>query len=143
MNTNFMTHALEIAQKSGKDIPIGAVIVKDNRVVAEFHNEKEKRNDATAHAEILSIVEASKILRQWRLSGCDMYVTLEPCPMCAWAIIQARLDNLYFGAYDNVYGAFSVFPELKAIANSKLNVKGGIMEKECKNILDKYFEDMR
>ena len=143
MNTEFMSKALEIAQKSGSDIPVGAVIVKNNKILAQFHNEKEKRNDATAHAEILAIKEASKNLEEWRLRGCDMYVTLEPCPMCAWAILQSRIDNLYFGAYDNVYGAFSVLPELWTIANSKINVKGGIMESKCKKLLDEYFEKMR
>lgn len=143
MNTNFMSKAIDIAKFSGNDIPIGAVIVKDNKIIAQAHNEKEKRNDATAHAEILAIKQASKTLDQWRLNECDLYVTLEPCPMCAWAIIQSRIKNVYFGAYDNVYGAFSVIPELKTIANSKLQVKGGIMEEECKKILDKYFEKIR
>lgn len=143
MNTKFMEKALQIAKLSGNDIPVGAVIVKDNEIIAQFHNEKEKRNDVTAHAEILSLREAGKVLSSWRLSGCDMYVTLEPCPMCAWAILQSRIENLYFGSYDSVYGAFSSLPELIKLQNSKLNFKGGIMEQECDELINKYFERLR
>lgn len=143
MNTKFMEKALQIAKLSGNDIPVGAVIVKDNEIIAQFHNEKEKRNDVTAHAEILSLREAGKVLSSWRLSGCDMYVTLEPCPMCAWAILQSRIENLYFGSYDSVYGAFSSLPELIKLQNSKLNFKGGIMEQECDELINEYFERLR
>lgn len=138
-----MQEALNIAKLSGKDIPVGAVIVKDDKIIAKFHNEKEIRNDVTAHAEILTLREASELLANWRLSGCDMYVTLEPCPMCAWAVMQSRIDNLYFGSYDNLYGAFSCFPELLKLYNSKMNHKGGIMEQECDQVLNDYFERMR
>ena len=143
MILDFMTKAIDVARLSGEDIPVGAVVVKDNKILAAFHNEKEKRKDVSAHAEILALREASKVLGDWRLSGCDLYVTLEPCPMCASAILQSRVSNLYFGSYDNVYGAFSVFPELKNILNSKLNVKGGIMESECDKLINEYFEGIR
>lgn len=143
MNTDFMRKALEIAAISDSDIPVGAVIVKDGNIISLCHNEKEFRNDVTAHAEILAIREASKKLSNWRLTDCDMYVTLEPCPMCAWAIMQARIKNLYFGSYDNIYGAFSALKSLESLCNSKLNFKGGIMEEECNRLLDNYFKGIR
>ncbi len=140
---NFMQIALETAKKSGKDLPVGAIIVKNNEIIACAHNEQEKLNDITAHAEILAIREAEKKLKNWRLNGCTIYVTLEPCPMCAWAILRSRIDNLVFGAYDTLYGAFSTLPELTKMSNSTLKVKGGIMEAECREILEKYFKDLR
>lgn len=143
MNKKFMQQSIDIAEKSGDDIPVGALIVKDGVVVSRAHNEKERLNDVSAHAEILAIRKASKELGRWRLNGCDLYVTLEPCPMCAWAAFQARINNIYFGSYDTVYGAFSVFGELFQKSGSKLNVKGGIMELECDNLLNSYFERMR
>jgi tRNA(adenine34) deaminase len=143
MNEIFMKKAIEIAQNSGKDIPIGAVIVKNNEIIAYCCNEKEKDNDVTAHAEIQAIRKASKILNNWRLNGCDIYVTLEPCPMCMWAICCARIENLYFGAYDNLYGAISTTPQLIELSKSKINIKGGIMENECNKLLSRYFEKLR
>lgn len=138
-----MQKALEYAKNSGKDIPVGAVIVKDDRVIAIAHNQKESDNDVTSHAEILAIRTASQFLHNWRLDGCDMYVTLEPCPMCMWAILQSRIKNLYFGTFDTIYGAISTNPKIIHLANSKLDYKGGIMEKECKTVLDNYFRTMR
>ncbi len=141
--TEFMQKALNIAKTSGKDLPIGAIIVKNGEIIACASNEQEKRNDITAHAEILAIREAEKKLQNWRLNGCTMYVTLEPCPMCAWAILRSRIDNLVFGAYDTVYGAFSTLPELIKMSNSTLKIKGGIMESECRQILEDYFKELR
>lgn len=143
MNIEFMEKALSIAQKSGKDIPVGAVIVKDGSIIGYAHNEKEAANDVTAHAEILAIRNASKELNSWRLSGCDIYVTLEPCPMCMWAILQSRLDNLYFGSFDTLYGALSTLPQMTEISYSKIKHKGGIMEQECGELLKHYFDKMR
>lgn len=143
MNTKYMHTAIEYANNSGKDIPVGAVIVKNDTILALAHNQKEADNDVSAHAEILAIRKASKHLGNWRLDDCDMYVTLEPCPMCMWAILQCRINNLYFGAYDTVYGAISTNPDIIRHANSKLNFKGGIMELECKLLLDNYFKTMR
>lgn len=143
MNINFMQNAIEIAQKSGMDIPVGAVIVFDGKIIAQAHNKKESQNDVTAHAEIIALREASQCLRNWRLNGCDIYVTLEPCPMCAWALMQSRVENIYFGSFDNLYGAFSVLPDMEKISNSKLKYKGGIMEQECDALLKGYFEEMR
>lgn len=143
MNTKFMQKAIEIAGLSGKDMPIGAVIVKNGEIIATAHNEKEKNNDVTAHAEILAIRNAAQILNNWRLNDCDLYVTLEPCPMCLWAILQSRIKNLYFGAYDTIMGGVSTLPQIPQITNSKTIIKGGIMETECKTILDNYFENIR
>lgn len=141
MNTEFMEKALEIAQKSGKDIPVGAVLVKNGKILAQAHNKKEKLNDPTAHAEILVIREGAKKSGSWRLEDCSLYVTLEPCPMCAWAILQARIKSVYFGAYDTNYGAFSVFKEFSS--HSKTEIKGGILEEKCDNILKEYFKRLR
>ena len=141
--TEIMQKALNIAKTSGKDLPIGAIIVKNGEIIACACNEQEKRSDITAHAEILAIREAEKKLKNWRLNGCTMYVTLEPCPMCAWAILRSRIDNLIFGAYDTVYGAFSTLPELIKMSNSPLKIKGGIMESECRQILENYFKELR
>lgn len=143
MNINFMQKALEAARKSGNEIPVGAVIVQNGEVIAQAHNEKEKRNDVTAHAEILVLKEAAHVLENWRLNDCDLYVTLEPCPMCAWALMQSRVRNVYFGSYDNVYGAFSALPEIMKLSGSNLEHKGGIMEQECDALLKDYFEKMR
>ena len=136
-----MEKAIQKAKNSGTDIPVGAVIVKDGEILAACHNEKEKLNDATAHAEILAIREASKKLKSWRLEGCELYVTLEPCPMCAWAIMQARIKTVYFGSYDTLYGAYSVFRELTKNVSSE--IKGGILEEKCDNIIKEYFKRMR
>lgn len=143
MNIEFMEKALIIAQQSGIDIPVGAVIVKDGKIIGCAHNEKEAQNDVTAHAEILAIRNASKELNSWRLTGCDIYVTLEPCPMCMWAILQSRLENLYFGSYDTLYGALSMMPQITRVSYSKIKYKGGIMEQECSNLLKRYFDTMR
>ena len=134
---------LNKAKEVKDDIPVCAMIVKDNNIISLQINKREKTNIATSHAEILAIEEANKKLGCWRLDDCDMYVTLEPCPMCAWAIINARIKNLYFGAYDTKYGAFGSAINLKTLANSKINIFGGIKEEECKNLLDNYFEGIR
>ncbi len=140
---NFMQQAINIAKAVKGEIAVGAVIVKDNKVIASACNRKEKDNDVTSHAEILVIREAAKKLDRWRLEDCDLYVTLEPCPMCAWAIINSRIKNVYFGSYDTNYGALGSKIDLRQIANSKLKVYGGIMEKECDKILEECFKDLR
>ncbi len=138
-----MQQAIIQAKKSGIEIPVGAVILKDGVVIAEAFNKKEAEKDVTSHAEILAIRKAEKILDNWRLDDCEMYVTLEPCPMCAWAIIQARLQAVYFGSYDLNYGALGSKIDLRNLLNSNLKVYGGIMEEECDKILKDYFKDMR
>lgn len=138
-----MKRAIELSKKAEGEIPVGAVIVKDGKIISSAFNKKEKNNDVTAHAEIVAIREAEQKLGKWRLDDCEMYVTLEPCPMCAWAIINSRIKTLYFGSYDTNYGALGSKIDLRKIANSKLKVFGGIMEDECNNILKKYFENLR
>lgn len=138
-----MQKALETAQKSGADMPIGAVIVKNREIIAFSHNEKEQNNNPIHHAEILAITKACELLGTWRLEDCDMYVTLEPCPMCAWAIINSRIKNVYFASYDNLYGALGSKIDLRKLVHSKLNVQGGILEKECNNVIKSYFEGIR
>ena len=138
-----MKRAIELAKRANGEIPVGTVIVKDGEILSSAFNQKEATNDVTAHAEILAIREAEQKLKRWRLDDCEMYVTLEPCPMCAWAIINARIKTVYFGSYDYNYGALGSKTDLRKIANSKLKVFGGIMEDECDKILKKYFEKLR
>ncbi len=138
-----MRKAIEIAKNSQKDIPIGAVIVENDKIIASAVNEREKNQRTAAHAEMLAIEIANKKLKNWRLNNCDLYVTLEPCPMCASAIIQARIKNVYFGAYDFMNGAFGSKSDMKAIMQSDINIKGGILEDECSQIIKKYFGDIR
>ena len=138
-----MKRAVELAKQSKGEIPVGALIVKDGEVIAETFNQKETTNDVTAHAEILAIREAEQKLGCWRLDDCEMYVTLEPCPMCAWAIVSARIKAVYFGSYDKIYGALGSVIDVRKLANSKMKVYGGIMEEECDKILKEYFFNMR
>ena len=139
----FMQDAIEVALQTKNEIPVGAVIVKSGEIIAFAHNRKEELQDVTAHAEILAIKMAQEGLRRWRLEDCDMYVTLEPCPMCAGAIIQSRIKNLYFGSYDTKYGALGSALDLRKVHNSKLNVFGGIFEQDCDKILEDFFERLR
>lgn len=138
-----MKRAISLAKKTKSEIPVGALIVKDGVVIAETFNQKETSNDVTAHAEILAIREAEQKLGRWRLEDCEMYVTLEPCPMCAWAIVSARIKTVYFGSYDHNYGALGSVIDVRKLANSKMQVYGGIMEEECDRILKEYFKDLR
>ena len=127
------------------EVPIGCVIVKDGKIIARGYNKREKEQDATSHAEIKTLQKACKKLKSWRLVGCDIYVTLEPCLMCAGAIIQSRIENVYFGAYDSKGGAFgSSINVLDAKnINHRPNVCGGILEAECSQILKDYFKKKR
>lgn len=125
------------------EIPVGAIVVKDGKVISSATNLKESNSDVTAHAEILAIKKAEKVLGNWRLDGCSLYVNLEPCPMCAWAIIQSRISEVYFGSFDRNYGALGSVLDLRKLNNSKLKVYGGIMEEECDKILEDYFVKLR
>ena len=138
-----MKRAIKIAKQAQDEIPVGAIIVKDGEIISSAYNQKERLNDVTAHAEILAIREAEKKLGRWRLDDCEMYVTLEPCPMCAWAIINSRIKTLYFGSFDPNYGALGSKLDLRKLANSKLKVYGGIMEEECDKVLEEFFENVR
>lgn len=126
------------------EVPVGAVIVYDNKIIARGHNTRELAQSVLGHAEINAIKKASKKIGSWRLEDCDMYVTLEPCSMCSGAIIQSRIKNLYFGAYDLKTGASgSVFNLFDYPFNHKVNVYGGIMEEECSRIIKDFFKELR
>ena len=134
----------EIALSAG-ELPVGCVIEKDGEIIARGHNLRENSLDPTAHAEIVAIREAAKRLNQWRLSDCTIYVTLEPCPMCAGAISQARLKRLVYGAADPNQGcAGSVYriPEDPAFSHFCLS-DGGVLASDCKNVLDRFFQSKR
>lgn len=138
-----MSISINEAKKSGRDVPVGAVVVKNGDVIATAHNERELDNDVTSHAEILAIRKAEQVLGNWRLDDCDLYVTLEPCPMCGWAILQSRIKNVYFGSYDTNYGAFFSKVDLRKFSTFTPNVYGGIMEKECDELLNSFFTGLR
>lgn len=142
-----MEIALKEAQKAYQEdeVPVGCVIVKDNKVIAKAHNKKEKNNCAIFHAEIECIKKASRKLNDWYLKGCDLYVTLEPCMMCAGAIINSRIENVYFGCRDPKGGSLVSNINVKEIKNINHYPKiiEGIMEKECSNILKQFFKNKR
>lgn len=142
----FMKEALKQAQKAYEkgEIPVGAVIVKNNKIIARAYNEKEEKKDTTRHAEIIAIQKASKKLNAWRLSDCEMYVTLEPCSMCAGALIQARIKKLYIGTMDKKTGACgSVFNLFEYEFNHKVKVETEILQSECEKILKDFFKELR
>lgn len=128
------------------EVPVGAVIVdRYGKAIANVHNLKERANDPLGHAELIAIREAAHQLRNWRLEGCSLYVTLEPCPMCLAAMVQARIARLIFGAYDSKGGALSLGYNLHK--DSKLNhsfdVMGGVMQYECSKLLSTFFKQKR
>ena len=143
MLNKFFDITIAKAKNINLDIPVAAIIVKDNEIISLEVNEKEKENQTTAHAEILAIQKASKKLNSWRLDNCEMFVTLEPCPMCAWAILNSRIKTLYFGSYDLKYGAIESVLKLPKLANSKIKIFGGIYQEECDKILKEYFSSIR
>ena len=142
----FMKAALTEAKKAYMiaEVPVGAVIVYNNKIIARGHNTRETNQSVLGHAEINAIKKASKKIGSWRLEDCDIYVTLEPCPMCSGAIIQSRIKNLYFGAYDLKGGACgSVLNLFEHPFNHKVNVTGGVMEMECSRIIKDFFKELR
>ena len=143
----YMKEALKQAKQAYNklEIPVGAVIVKDGKIIAKAHNQKESKNDTTNHAEILAIKKASKKLNSWRLLDCDMYVTLEPCSMCAGALIQSRIRKVYYGASDEKTGACgSVLNLLQDYKfNHTVEVESGVLKTECENILKEFFKKLR
>ena len=146
MNREFMREALVEAKKAEAkgEVPVGAVIVKEGKIIARGHNLREKKQNALSHAEIECINEACKVLGTWRLEGCKMYVTLEPCPMCTGAIINSRISTLVFGAYDSKAGCIdSVINICDYPFNHRPEIYGGIMEDECKEILSEFFDKIR
>ena len=143
----FMKEALKEAKKAYDklEVPVGCVIVRDGKIVARAHNLKESKKDTTKHAEILAIQKASKKLDAWRLLDCDMYVTLEPCSMCAGAIINSRIRNLYIGTMDKKTGAagsvLNLFEDFTF--NHKVIVETGILQTQCEKILKDFFKELR
>ena len=145
MNKEFMKLAIKEAKKAYKEgeVPVGAVIVKDGVVIAKGRNSREKENSALGHAEINAIKKACKKLNDWRLDGCELYVTLEPCPMCAGAIINARIKTVVFGAFDAKMGSLDSKTNLANVFDFKPETYAGICENECTEILKDFFKDMR
>lgn len=143
----FMAEALKEAEKALtlNEVPVGAVIVHEGEVYARGHNLRETLGDPTAHAEIVAIREAARRRGSWRLHGMTIYVTLEPCPMCAGAMVNARLDRLVFGAYDPKAGAVSSLMNL--VTDERLNhcleQSGGVLVQECREILQRFFREKR
>ena len=146
MENKYMRAALNEAKKceAEGEVPVGAVIVKDGEIIATGRNRRETGKNALYHAELEAIDKACKALGGWRLFGCDIYVTLEPCPMCAGAIINSRIKTVYFGAYDNKAGSFGSVADFNRIPyNHKPEIIGGIMENECAEMLSAFFKNIR
>lgn len=148
MNRKFMTEALCLAKTAADrlDVPVGAVVVKNGEIIGRGYNQREQTGDATAHAEVVAIREACKTLSSWHLDDCELYVTLEPCPMCAGAIINSRIKTVVFGAFDKKAGSASkdsIIDMFSLGFNHKPEVYSGICEKECAELLTDFFEDKR
>jgi len=146
MEKVFMERAIELARISAAEgeVPVGAVVVKDNEIVGEGRNRREFGKNALYHAEIEAIDNACKKLGGWRLWQCDLYVTLEPCPMCAGAIINSRIKHVYFGAYDGKAGSFGSVADFNQIPyNHKPEIVSGVMEEECSALLKSFFKNLR
>lgn len=146
MDRKFMDLALVEAQKAMEygDVPVGAVVVKDDKVIGVGRNCREKDKNAVAHAEIIAIQNACKEIGNWRLDDCELYVTLEPCPMCSGAIINARIKTVIFGAYDTKVGSLGSVANFVNLPYSFTpEVYGGICENECRELLSKFFRELR
>lgn len=147
IDEHWMRVAIEEAKKASDigEVPIGAVIVKDNQLIAKAHNLREVDQQAVAHAELLAIQEANHILEKWRLEGATLYVTLEPCPMCAGAIIMSRLDRVVFGAKDPKAGCAGSLMNLLTDQrfNHQAEVVEGVLAEECSQLLKSFFKSLR
>jgi tRNA(adenine34) deaminase len=147
MHDDFMRLALAEAEAAfaENEVPIGAVVVHDGRVIAAAHNQREQLHDPTAHAEMIAITQAAEALRSWRLEGCTLYVTLEPCAMCAGAIVQARIPEVIYGATDPKAGAVVTLYQL--LSDRRLNhtcqVVGGVLAQRCGDLLSRFFQAQR
>ena len=140
-----MQAALKCAQKALEEgeVPIGAVVVLDGKVISRGHNRRTKKQIATAHAEVEAIEKACKKLKSWRIPECEIYVTLEPCPMCMGAMLNARIKKVYFGAFEGKGRSMTAQLAEANLVNHKIKVEGGVMEKECAEILSSFFSSMR
>jgi len=147
LEEKFMLLAIEEAKKAfnKKEVPIGAIIVKDNEVIARAHNLRETSKNATSHAELIAIQDACNLLGGWRLTDCILYVTIEPCPMCAGAILQSRIKKVVIGAMDAKAGACGSI--LNLLNNPKFNhqteIETGVLEEECSQLMKKFFKCLR
>jgi tRNA(adenine34) deaminase len=144
----WMNYALNLAQEAGEhgEVPVGAVVVDaQNQLIARASNRKERDRDPTAHAEVLALRDAGRILNRWHLQGCRLYVTLEPCPMCAGAIVQSRISQLIYGADDPKTGAIRTVVNLpnSRVSNHTPQVIGGILEQSCRQQLHHWFAQRR
>ena len=143
----FMMRAIELAEESAScdEVPVGAVVVKDGEIIAEGGNYKERSKNAVCHAEIVALSKATQAVGNWWLENCDVYVTLEPCPMCAGAMINSRIRALYFGAYDEKTGACGSKINLfeQGLFNHNVSVSGGYMQERCATLLSSFFKQKR
>lgn len=144
---NYMSLAIEMAENAYEEdeVPVGAIVVKDNRIIGKGFNKVRHKNSVTAHAEILAINSASQKINNYRLKNCEIYVTLEPCHMCAKAILDARIDYLYFGAYETKTGAIKSIDKFldRCDLNHKVFYSGGHMQRESSELLKKFFQTKR
>ena len=146
MNEIYMRKAIDEAKKAEKkgEVPIGAIIVKNGKIISTGYNKRECKENALYHAEIIAIEKACKKLKSWRLSDCELYVTLEPCPMCMGAIINSRISKVVFGAYDKKAGSCGSIINLNDYPyNHHPDIFGGILEEECSSILSSFFTNLR
>ena len=145
MEEKFMSEALAQAQKAKKkgEVPIGAVVVYRGKIIGKGYNLRTRLQMATAHAEVRAIEKACKKLRSWRLPESEIYITLEPCPMCMGAILNARIDKVYFGAYEAKGRSLTNELANANLLNHSVEVTGGILEKECAEVLSSFFSEMR
>ena len=127
------------------DVPIGAVIVYEGRIIAKAHNQREKLTDPTAHAEMIALTQAAAAVESWRLHGCTIYVTLEPCPMCAGALVLSRIDRLVYGCDDPKTGAVKSLYNIVTDSrlNHRLEVTSGVLEEKCRSQLQEFFQQRR
>ena len=145
MEEKYMREAIRLAQKAKKkgEVPIGAVVVYRGKVIGRGYNLRTKKQMATAHAEVRAIERACKKLRSWRLPDAELYVTLEPCPMCMGAVLNARIDRVYFGAYEQKGRSLTRELANANLLNHTVEVTGGVLEKECAEVLTSFFSEMR
>ena len=147
IDEKFMTQALKEAEKSANfdEVPVGAVIVKDGKIIARGHNLRETKKDPTAHAEIIAIRKACKKLNSWRLEGCTIYVTIEPCSMCAGTLLWSRIQKIVYGAKDPKGGALSSSYNLFEVKNINHHpeIVGGVLEEKCSSLMTSFFRSKR